>query len=290
MPFDPSAHRDPADAWAVGPDGARYWGLDGAAGLVAYDPARGVLVQHRAAWSHQGGTWGIPGGARHRGEAAISGALREAREEAGVPAESLRVTATSTLDLGFWSYTTVIARVIAGFDPHAGDDESEELAWVPADRVDALELHPGFASAWPRLRTMLDVMPVVVIDAANVVGSVPDGWWRDRRGAAQRLIDRLDHWAVRGQDGAALGLPQARWFCEVEAVLEGAARGAAGGRVTVVDAPASGDDALVDRVRTRAAAGERVTLVTSDRGLAARVEGHARVVGASWLLESLGRE
>lgn len=290
MPFDPSAHRDPADAWAEGPDGARYWGLDGAAGLVAFDPARGVLMQHRAAWSHQGGTWGVPGGARHRGEAAVPGALREAREEAGVPRESLRVTATSTLDLGFWSYTTVIARVVRSFDARAGDDESEELAWVPADRVDSLPLHPGFASAWPALRPMLDVVPSVVVDAANVVGSVPDGWWRDRRGAAQRLVDRLDRWVGSGQDGAVLGLPRARWFSEVDAVVEGAARGATAQRVTVIDAPGAGDDALVEAVRHRSAAGDRVTLVTSDRGLAARVAGHARVEGAGWLLRSLAQE
>ena len=48
-----------------------------------------VLLQHRAEWSHFGGTWGIPGGARHEGESAVDAAVREAGEEAGVPVGAL---------------------------------------------------------------------------------------------------------------------------------------------------------------------------------------------------------
>ena len=68
-----------------------------------------MLLQHRAAWSHFGGTWGMPGGARHEGESAVDAAVREAAEEAGVPADSLSMRFTSVLDLGYWSYTTVVA-------------------------------------------------------------------------------------------------------------------------------------------------------------------------------------
>ena len=64
------------DAWVEGPNGERFWGRFGAAGLLVHDARRGVLLQHRADWSHFGGTWGLPGGARHEGETAVEGALR----------------------------------------------------------------------------------------------------------------------------------------------------------------------------------------------------------------------
>jgi hypothetical protein len=121
-------------------------------------------------------------------------------------------------------------------------------------------------------------MLVLVVDGANVVGSRPDGWWRDRPGAARRLHDRL----------AVADLP-----CdEVVLVLEGAAKGGhPAGRdrdLRTVHAPGSGDDAIVATVRDELAAGRTVAVVTADRGLALRVE----VAGAStrsptWLLDRL---
>lgn len=183
--------RDSGDAWVEGPDGRRYWGRYGAAGLLVHDPAAGILLQHRAEWSHFGGTWGLPGGARHEGESAVAGAIREAGEEAGVPADALAVAFTSVFDLGFWSYETVVARAARPFEPSIGDAESLELRWVPVDEVDALPLHPGFGSSWPRLRERLGESVRVVVDAANVVGSRPDGWWKDRAGAAARLLQRV---------------------------------------------------------------------------------------------------
>ena len=81
--------RNPGDAWVVAEDGGRYWGHFGAAGLLAHDPARGILLQHRVSWSDHGGTWGIPGGARHEGEGAIDAAIRESNEEAAVPLDAV---------------------------------------------------------------------------------------------------------------------------------------------------------------------------------------------------------
>ncbi|WP_461186874.1 NUDIX domain-containing protein [Arthrobacter sp. Z4-13] len=146
--------RDPGDAWVEGEHG-RYWGRFGAAGVLAYDPAKGVLLQHRAIWSHNGGTWGLPGGALHEGEDAVVGALREAYEEAAVPPESVDVLFTSVLDLGYWSYTTVVVLVTEPFDPVISDPESIELLWIPQADVEQQELHPGFAAAWPALRERL---------------------------------------------------------------------------------------------------------------------------------------
>lgn len=153
-PRRPRGPRDPGDAWVAGPRG-KFWGRFGSAGLLVHDPAKGVLLQHRVEWSDHGGTWGLPGGALHQGEDAIRGALREANEEAGVPAESIRVLFTSVFDVGYWSYTTVAAEVSQPFEPVIMDPESLELRWVPVDAVSGMALHPGFAAAWPGLRSRL---------------------------------------------------------------------------------------------------------------------------------------
>ncbi|MBT3153717.1 NTP pyrophosphohydrolase [Streptomyces sp. CHD11] len=101
---------------------------------------------------------------------------------------------------------------------------------------------------------------LVIVDAANVVGSVPDGWWRDRRGAAERLRDRL----------AADGLPGRTGPVEIVLVVEGAARGVESvPGVRVESAPGSGDDHMVALV---AGADDRpVLVVTADRELRRRV-------------------
>jgi hypothetical protein len=118
----------------------------------------------------------------------------------------------------------------------------------------------------------------LVVDAANVVGSRPDGWWRDRAGAAGRLHDRL----VRA------ALPHD----EVLLVLEGAGRGGRApgrdGNVRTLHAPGSGDDALVAAVTPLVRDGWEVTVVTADRPLRRRVEeAGAAVVGPGWLLDRL---
>ena len=108
-PLPPPHLRDPGDAWVEGPNGKKYWGTFGAAGLLLLHPPSGVLLQLRAEWSHQGGTWGIPGGALKKGEDAVTAAIRESQEEAGIPNGAARVIDHSVFDLGFWSYTTVLA-------------------------------------------------------------------------------------------------------------------------------------------------------------------------------------
>lgn len=287
-PRRPEGPRNPGDAWVIAESGERYWGRFGAAGLLAYDPARGILLQHRVSWSHFGGTWGLPGGALHEGESAIDGAVREAQEEAGVPDGAVRARFTSVLDLDIWSYTTVVADVRVPFEPVISDPESVALEWVPVDEVDARPLHPGFGASWPALRALLSARPAIVVDAANVIGSVPDGWWKDRAGAAVRLRARLERLAVHADE---LELGGDEWFPEVSLVVEGQARGIDDepSAVDVVRAEAAGDDAIVAEIERRIADAEPVVAVTSDRGLRERAEeaGAAQIRSAGWLLELL---
>lgn len=283
--------RDPGDAWVEAPDGRRFWGRFGAAGLLAHDPARGVLLQHRVGWSHFGGTWGIPGGAIQQGETAVDGALREAAEESGAPRSSLVLQRTSVLDLGVWSYTTVLAGVREPFEPVIADAESLELRWVPLDGVGALPLHPGFAASWPALRAMLEEPLTLLVDGANVVGSRPDGWWRDRAGAAAKLADALGALAPVGAPAAVLGVDGSHAWPVIELVLEGAARPAAERAVPGVvqhAAAADGDGALVELARRRMAEGRTVVAATADRGLRERLaDAGAGAIGPGALLALL---
>ena len=119
---------------------------------------------------------------------------------------------------------------------------------------------------------------ILLIDAANVVGSRPNGWWRDRAAASRSLVDRVRAAVEAGR----LAEP-------VVVVLEGDARagvaeGETGG-VTVLHAPGSGDDLLV---AVTSDAPDGVTLVSADRGLRQRVEAlGADVAGPGWLLALL---
>ncbi|WP_434081036.1 NUDIX domain-containing protein [Sanguibacter sp. Z1732] len=170
------------DGWVSCACGQRHWGRYGAAGLLLADGGGQVVLQHRAPWSHHGGTWGIPGGARNAGESAVQAAVREAGEEAGVQ-DPVLPHASHELAHPDWSYTTVLAHVPGGMQVRATDAESVQVRWYPLDRVTALPLLGAFAEAWPLLRRMLRTRAVLVVDAANVVGSRPDGWWKDRAGA-----------------------------------------------------------------------------------------------------------
>jgi hypothetical protein len=128
-------------------------------------------------------------------------------------------------------------------------------------------------------------MAVLLVDVANVVGSRPDGWWRDRAGATTRLLERLaglDGRTVPGPDGAPLR-------CEaLVAVVEGAARDVpAVARVRLVRAPGSGDDALAAEAAALDAGGHAVLVVTADRGLRARLPVAVDVTGPGWLLARL---
>jgi 8-oxo-dGTP diphosphatase len=155
------------DGWVVSDTGAAYWGKHGAAGLLLRAPrpdgSPAVLLQHRAPWSHQGGTWGLPGGARDSHETPEQAAVREAHEEAGLPADQLTVRATvvtATAAGSDWTYTTVIADAAELLET-VPNRESSELRWVAEDEVADLPLHPGFAASWQRLREVAATIPLL---------------------------------------------------------------------------------------------------------------------------------
>jgi 8-oxo-dGTP diphosphatase len=315
------------NGWTVCAQGHRHWGLFGAAGLLLRDradpgpsprdhaepgaspgrtgsgasPGRTapdrdrVVLQHRALWSHQGGTWGVPGGARDSDETAVTAALRETYEEAGIDPAAIRPSGLVTDDHGGWAYTTVLAVPAAPVRPRAVGGESEEVRWIDVPAVDDLLLHPGFAAAWPVLRAAPPPV-LLVVDAANVVGARGrgDGWWRDRAGATARLLDALTPLAAGlapadlpdGVGGGGLDLLLPR----IVVVVEGAARavldGGGGWPVEVVAAPGEGDDTLVEVAANRG--GDTAVVITADRGLRERLDAvGAGWTGPSWLLRRL---
>ena len=154
----------PGDGWVHCNCGRRHWGHNGAAGvlLARRDAETGrvthVVMQHRALWSAEGGTWGIPGGAISDGESAIEGALRESFEEANITSEDIEVVGAYREDHGNWRYTTVFAFEKPGHrvEPCAHDDESMEIKWVPIDDVPKLKLLTAMRTDWPSFRARLD--------------------------------------------------------------------------------------------------------------------------------------
>jgi len=122
------------------------------------------------------------------------------------------------------------------------------------------------------------VSTILVVDGANVVGSRPDGWWRDRAGAAARLHGRL---AVADTS-----------YDQIVLVLEGQAKAGVprgrDGHLRTVHAAKDGDATIVVETGAARERGEDVVVITADRGLAQRVEAlGARIMSPSWLLDQI---
>jgi hypothetical protein len=124
-----------------------------------------------------------------------------------------------------------------------------------------------------------------LIDGNNVMGARPDGWWNDRSSAATRLTQQVAEWCRRHDDEVTLvfDLPVA------EATLR-----LAGGNLSVLPAERAGRNAADDLIATLAAlAGETdpasvdVVVVTSDRGLRARLPAELTVRGAGTFRDML---
>jgi 8-oxo-dGTP diphosphatase len=148
-----------ANAWVDCDCGQRHWGRYGAAGLLlVWRPEAGggpdgseVLLQLRAGWTHLGGTWALPGGARGHDESVEQAALREAAEEAGLDPTGIQLDGVVVVDHGPWSYTYVLAETDRKPTVSPSDEETQDLAWVPLEAVADYPLHPLFAEAWPDL-------------------------------------------------------------------------------------------------------------------------------------------
>ena len=161
------------NGWSVGPGGVPVWGLFGAAGLFILAEGDGssttpsVLLQHRASWTNNGDTWGVPGGARDGHESPEEAAVRETVEECGIDPADIEILHSEVTAGPYpqpdrpeagegWAYTTVIARTRDGRELETtANEESFELRWVPLDEVKDLPLIPPFRVALPRLREIL---------------------------------------------------------------------------------------------------------------------------------------
>ncbi|MCL1898372.1 MAG: NUDIX domain-containing protein, partial [Micrococcales bacterium] len=268
---------------------AFHWGVFGAAGLLVHRDGE-VLLQLRAARTHQAGTWGLPGGARQNGESPTQAAIRESAEEIGLESQMIHLQWWGISDHQSWSYTTVVAEASPELHVRPSNWETAELRWVPVDQVANQEdLHPGFRRAWPQYKPWIGQQATLIVDAANVVGHRPDGWWKDRPAAATKLRDQLVTLASRGIADVSLrgqakspASPNqndstpflAGWWPQIEMVVEGQANALTPVQgVKVVKAPGEGDAEIAARAQLHLTAGlGPVVVATADRALAARID------------------
>lgn len=216
------------NGWVTCEQGHQHWGLFGAAGVLAYAPDPDdqagslVLLQHRARWSHQGGTWALPGGAMDSDETPAEAALREADEECMLDPKLVVPRGLYVEAHGGWTYHTILAQAAEPFRVYSDAYESDEVLWLQAGQVDQLDLHPGFAASWPVLREALQPLTVFV-DGTGFAGSTGNGGARPGSAAAAlraRLADLTRVGIAALPDGFAAP-PLERWYPDYVLVLDG---------------------------------------------------------------------
>jgi len=137
-------------------DGSQRWGRFGAAGiLVRHVDEAGephFFLALRSTWTHNGGTWAVPGGALNHGETALEGALREFAEEIGVELAGYEIAIEHEDDHGGWSYWTIVLDLPARFEaPDRLHWETSATNWVTLEELAELDLHPAFRATLVRL-------------------------------------------------------------------------------------------------------------------------------------------
>jgi len=98
-----------------------------------------------------------------------------------------------------------------------------------------------------------------LVDAMNVIGSRPDGWWKDRHGAMVRLVDQLERFVAATGDDVTVVFEQPPRPPITSAVVE------------IAHAPKAGRDSAdheIVRLLRADESGDQVRVVTSDRALA----------------------
>lgn len=234
-----------------------------------------VLMQRQAS-----GRWKLPDAVPRGDETPAETAARVAASFGGDPGKVRmrreRVDRVDGADGAAPVSSTLIADVPAAFTKPPGQD----AAWIPEPEVAALDLEPACAARWPALHAPETGL---LVDAANVVGSRPDGWWRDRAGAAEVLLRNI---AAAAPGVLAIPGDGFRWISRPVVVLEGAARQAPDvPGLEVVRAPGSGDDTIVEIAQR----GGDWVVVTADRGLRSRLPAGARAIGPSTLRSWISR-
>lgn len=146
------------------PGGDKHWGPVGAAGLAVFSDGGfgALLLQKRGAYTHQGGTWSVPGGALEPGEDVHEAAIREAGEELSVDLagyEVLGEVVDTCPSVGCaWTYTTIVVAVPGRPSAAPGNWESEQLRWTERGELDLAvagsggpALHAGLRRALARI-------------------------------------------------------------------------------------------------------------------------------------------
>jgi 8-oxo-dGTP pyrophosphatase MutT (NUDIX family) len=229
--------------------GHRHWGLFGAAGVLVYVPHPAdqaqslVLLQRRARWAHQGGTWALPGGAMDSAETPAEAALREADEECMLDPKLVVPRGMYSDEHGGWAYHTVLAQAAEPLRVVSDSYESDEAVWLPAGEIDGLDLHPGFAASWPVLREALAPLTVFV-DGTDTAGAGTDDAAAVAAGAGPRLYAHLSGLARSGMAVPPAGVPGpvlARWYPDYVLVLDEAAAAAAASAAAADEAQAAGE-------------------------------------------------
>jgi 8-oxo-dGTP diphosphatase len=140
---------DSGDGFVELSDGTSRWGRFGAAGVLLRhrdeaDVTR-YFVARRAKHIHNGGTWGVPGGARHRDESPFEAAFREFQEEIGYAVADFEITAIFEDECDGWSYWTLLVEVA---DRNEGGEvlnwETDEVRWVTVADLAELDLFGAF--------------------------------------------------------------------------------------------------------------------------------------------------